>query len=100
MLTMQVEGMDVWHPRNGAVYWEGPVNVSLEVTLAGERERIVRLCVRSLLVFDRLECRACSSAFGKERTFELSSHGNPRETSRERARRYWPYHRPTHLRRS
>eukprot|EP00752_Nemacystus_decipiens_P007447 g6656.t1 len=31
----EVQAMDVRHPRNGAVYWEGPVNVSIEVTLAG-----------------------------------------------------------------
>lgn len=37
--------MDVHHPNDGAVYWEGPVNVSLEVTLAGKKELTVRLCV-------------------------------------------------------
>lgn len=29
--------MEVRHPKEGAVYWEGPVNVDLEVTLSGER---------------------------------------------------------------
>lgn len=29
--------MGVMHPKEGAVYWEGPVNVTLEVTLIGER---------------------------------------------------------------
>lgn len=33
--------MDVWHPKDGAVYWEGPVNVSLGVTLAGEKNVLV-----------------------------------------------------------
>lgn len=27
--------MSVIHPREGAVYWEGPVQVKLEVTLKG-----------------------------------------------------------------
>lgn len=27
--------MSVMHPREGAVYWEGPVQVKLEVTLKG-----------------------------------------------------------------
>lgn len=31
----QVQAMEVLHPLEGAVYWEGPVNVSLEVTLTG-----------------------------------------------------------------
>lgn len=43
--TMQVEVMDVRRPRNGAVYWEGPVNVSLEVTLAGEKSVSSVCCV-------------------------------------------------------
>ncbi|CAM9145497.1 unnamed protein product, partial [Pylaiella littoralis] len=30
-----VQAMEVLHPLEGAVYWEGPVNVSLEVTLTG-----------------------------------------------------------------
>ena len=28
--------MTVVHPKEGAVYWEGPVTVELEVTLTGE----------------------------------------------------------------
>lgn len=35
--------MDVKHPKDGAVYWEGPVNVSLEVTLAGEKVFLICL---------------------------------------------------------
>jgi len=34
--TIQVETLEVLHPKQGAVYWEGPVNVSLTVTLGGE----------------------------------------------------------------
>lgn len=45
VLNIQVQMMDVRHPKDGAVYWEGPVNVSLEVTLAGEKEIFVRPCM-------------------------------------------------------
>lgn len=34
--TIQVETLEVLHPKQGAVYWEGPVNVSLTVTLGGK----------------------------------------------------------------
>lgn len=44
-LTNQVQAMQVLHPKEGAVYWEGPVNVTLEVTLTGERP-LALLCLR------------------------------------------------------
>ncbi|CAM9268601.1 unnamed protein product [Ectocarpus fasciculatus] len=31
---LMVQAMEVRHPKEGAVYWEGPVNVDLEVTLS------------------------------------------------------------------
>lgn len=46
--------MDVQHPKDGAVYWEGPVNVSLEVTLTGEKAYRPSVCVRAWKMVDRL----------------------------------------------
>lgn len=33
--------MTVAHPKEGAVYWEGPVTVELELTLIGEKHAVV-----------------------------------------------------------
>ena len=35
-LVFQVQAMTVTHPKEGAVYWEGPVRVEMELTLTGE----------------------------------------------------------------
>lgn len=63
--------MTVVHPKEGAVYWEGPVTVELGVTLTGEDRSIVRspltllgayyeinMCVRKTRCFGRNSCIA------------------------------------------
>lgn len=63
----QVQAMEVLHPKEGAVYWEGPVNVSLEVTLTGENISIFTFCSEgqssSVPVIYIYICRRASFSF-------------------------------------
>lgn len=49
----QVRELEVFHPRIGAVYWEGPVQVDLTVSLTGET------CERPLSFVPRFSPAAC-----------------------------------------
>lgn len=48
----QVDTLAITHPKNGAVYWQGPVKVEVEITLTGTRAEMGEVGSVGVLKFD------------------------------------------------